>query len=209
MDSTTPATALPGGTRPGGRSARVRTQVLEATGRLLVEQGYDALTVDSVAEAAGVHRTTVYRRWRDVGGLLADLLEAAADDTWRPADTGSLEGDLTAMNREVLDAVSAEPSLTTALIAASFRSAEAARALRAFWEDRYARSAEVVTRAVERGEAPPGTAARPLLIAATAPLYQELVLLASPPDPSLPATSARAAALAARAGAFTTPTEGG
>src|SRR5690349_3065438 len=116
MTSTTPASGNSGGSRPGGRSARVRAQVLEATGRRLVEQGYDALTVDSVAEAAGVHRTTVYRRWRDVGGLLADLLEAAADDSWRPADTGSLAGDLTAMNREIQDAVATEPSLTTALI---------------------------------------------------------------------------------------------
>ncbi|MFF2198625.1 TetR/AcrR family transcriptional regulator [Streptomyces sp. NPDC058157] len=205
MDTTTPASDRSAGSRPGGRSARVRAQVLEATGRRLVEDGYDALTVDRVAEAAGVHRTTVYRRWRDVGGLLADLLEAAADDAWRPADTGSLEGDLTAMNQEVLDALAARPSLTQALIAASFRSAEAARALRAFWEDRYARSAEAVTRAVERGEVPPGTLARPLLVAATAPLYQELVLLGSPPAPTLPATAARAATLAARAGAFTTP----
>ncbi|MEU3406084.1 TetR/AcrR family transcriptional regulator [Streptomyces sp. NPDC006670] len=208
MDNTTPASDRPAGPRPGGRSARVRAQVLEATGRRLAEEGYDALTVDRVAEAAGVHRTTVYRRWRDVGGLLADLLEAAADDAWRPADTGSLEGDLTAMNQEVLDALAARPSLTQALIAASFRSAEAARALRAFWEDRYARSAEAVTRAARRGEVPPGTLARPLLVAATAPLYQELVLLGSPPDPALPAAAARAAALAARAGAFTAPAQG-
>lgn len=205
MTSTNPASDHSGGSRPGGRSARVRAQVLDATGRQLVEQGYDALSVDAVAERAGVHRTTVYRRWRDVGGLLADLLEAAADDTWRPADTGSLEGDLTAMNQEILDSVAAEPSLTTALIAASFRSAEAARALRAFWEDRYARSAEAVDRAVTRGEVPSGTAARPLLVAATAPLYQELVLLGSTPDPALPGLAARAAALAARAGAFVPP----
>ncbi|MFJ5546541.1 TetR/AcrR family transcriptional regulator [Streptomyces sp. NPDC093225] len=197
------------GSRPGGRSARVRAQVLEAAGLQLVEHGYDALTVDAVAERAGVHRTTVYRRWRDVGGLLADLLDSAADDAWRPADTGSLEGDLTAMNQEILEAVVAEPSLTTALVAASFRSAEAARALRAFWAGRYERSAEVVERAGARGEVPPGTVPRPLLVAATAPLFHELVLLGTDPDPALPARAARAAALAARAGAFTGPPPGG
>lgn len=62
--------------RPGGRSARIRAQVLEAVRELLVEQGFDALSVDAVAERAAVHRTTVYRRWRDVGGLLADVLDA-------------------------------------------------------------------------------------------------------------------------------------
>ncbi|MFJ6940722.1 TetR/AcrR family transcriptional regulator [Streptomyces sp. NPDC101132] len=199
MASTTSAS----GSRPGGRSARVRAQVLEATGAQLVEQGYDALTVDAVAERAGVHRTTVYRRWRDVGGLLADLLEAAADDSWEPADTGTLEGDLTALNEEILAGVTADPPLTTALIAASFRSAQAADALRAFWEDRYARCAVVAERAARRGELPAGTRPRDLLVAATAPLYHELVLLGTPPSPRLPATAARAAAAAARAGAFT------
>ncbi|MFB6577874.1 TetR/AcrR family transcriptional regulator [Streptomyces sp. NPDC056402] len=201
MSSTTPAS----GSRPGGRSARVRAQVLEATGAQLVEHGYDSLTVDAVAERAGVHRTTVYRRWRDVGGLLADLLDAAADNAWEPADTGTLEGDLTALNEEILAGVAADPPLTTALIAASFRSAQAARALRAFWEDRYARCAVVAVRAEERGELPPDTRARELLVAATAPMYHELVLLGTAPDPHLPAAAARTAALAARAGAFSGP----
>ncbi|MGW9070847.1 TetR/AcrR family transcriptional regulator [Streptomyces yangpuensis] len=200
-----PTTTSASGSRPGGRSARVRAQVLEATGAQLVEHGYDGLTVDAVAERAGVHRTTVYRRWRDIGGLLADLLDAAGDDGWEPADTGTLEGDLTALNEEILAGVAADPPLTTALIAASFRSAQAARALRAFWEDRYARCAVVVVRAEQRGELPPGARSRELLVAATAPMYHELVLLGTPPDPHLPATAARTAALAARAGAFTGP----
>ncbi|MFD6115390.1 TetR/AcrR family transcriptional regulator [Streptomyces yangpuensis] len=200
-----PTTTSASGSRPGGRSARVRAQVLEATGAQLVEHGYDGLTVDAVAERAGVHRTTVYRRWRDIGGLLADLLDAAGDDGWEPADTGTLEGDLTALNEEILAGVAADPPLTTALIAASFRSAQAARALRAFWEDRYARCAVVVVRAEQRGELPPGTRSRELLVAATAPMYHELVLLGTPPDPHLPSTAARTAALAARAGAFTGP----
>ncbi|MFG2617048.1 TetR/AcrR family transcriptional regulator [Streptomyces sp. NPDC048507] len=194
--------------RTGGRSARVRVQVLEAVGEVLVERGYDALTVDAVADRAGVHRTTVYRRWRDVGGLLADVLDAAADDGWRPADTGSLEDDLAALNEEVYEALrpgsgtGSGGNITTALIAASFRSAEAAGALSRFWEDRYARSAGAVDRAVARGELPPGPDARALLVTATAPLYQELLLLRSAPDPRLPRRAARAASAAARAGAF-------
>ncbi|GLF94886.1 TetR/AcrR family transcriptional regulator [Streptomyces yaizuensis] len=188
--------------RPGGRTARVREQVLDAVSALLVEGGYDALTVDAVAARAGVHRTTVYRRWKDVGGLLADVLDAAGGDGWRPADTGDLTGDLTALNQEILAGLSARPPITEALIAASFRSDEAARALRRFWDDRYERCGAVVERAVRRGELPADTDARRLLVAATAPLYHELVLLRTPPDPELPAQAARSAALAAAAGAF-------
>ncbi|MGP4112270.1 TetR/AcrR family transcriptional regulator [Streptomyces sp. 4N509B] len=195
----TPATAR---RRPGGRSAHVRARVHDALLALLVEQGFDALTVDAVATRARVHRTTVYRRWRDVGGLLADVLDAAGDDDWRPADTGSLRGDLTALNEEVHAALTVEPSVTGALIAASFRSTEAARALRRFWEDRYARCEVIVERAVARGDAPAGSDPRAVLLAATSPVYHHAVLLRTPPEPTLPAVAAHAAAVAATAGAF-------
>lgn len=189
--------------RPGGRSARIRAQVLDAVRDRLVSDGFDALTVDSVAALSGVHRTTVYRRWRDVGGLLADVLDAAGDDTWQPADTGSLESDLAALNHEVQAGLTAQPPVTSALVAASFRSEEAADALTRFWEDRYERCAVVVHRAVARGEIPPGTDARALLVAATAPLYHRLLLLRSPADPRTADQAARTVALAACAGAFT------
>ncbi|MEU8305715.1 TetR/AcrR family transcriptional regulator [Actinomadura sp. NPDC048955] len=191
--------------RPGGRTARTRAQVLDAVRAELGEHGYDGLTMEAVAARAGVHRATVYRRWGDVGGLLADVLDAAGDDDWRPPDTGSLEGDLAALNEEIQTAMAAEPPVMAALIAASFRSGKAARAQRRLWEDRYTRCEIVVGRAVQRGELPPRTDARRLLVAATAPLYHELVLLRTPPDPRLPGQAARAAALAAAAGAFTGP----
>ena len=175
--------------RPGGRTARVREQVIAAVGAQLVDGGYDSLTVDAVAARAGVHRTTVYRRWRDVGGLLADLLDS--DDGWTPPDTGGLEGDLLALNRELYTALTTHPSVPAALIAASFRSAEAAEALRRFWEDRFTSCGAVIGRAVRRGELPPDTDARRVLVAATAPLYHRLLLLRETPDPALPEQAAR------------------
>ncbi|WP_061292974.1 TetR/AcrR family transcriptional regulator [Herbidospora cretacea] len=190
--------------RPGGRTARVRAQVLDAVRAELGEHGFDGLTLESVAARAGVHRATVYRRWGDVGGLLADVLDAAGDDDWQPPDTGSLEGDLTALNEEIQWALTVRPSIMAALIAASFRSEKAAEAQRRLWDDRYAQCEVMVDRAVERGELPPGTDARRLLVAATAPVYHQLVLLRTPPDPRLPADTARTATLAATAGAFTT-----
>ncbi|MGZ0149991.1 TetR/AcrR family transcriptional regulator [Kribbella sp. WER1] len=167
-------------TRPGGRTARVRADVLAAVEAELAEHGYDGLTIDAVAVRSGVHRTTLYRRWKTVPGLLVDLLEAGADDAWTPADTGSLEGDLIAVNREIHAALTARPSVTQAVIAASFRTPEAAEALTRFWKDRYARTALLVRRAVERGEIEAGVDAHQLLLTATAPLYHQLVLLRQP-----------------------------
>ncbi|MEU4321054.1 TetR/AcrR family transcriptional regulator [Nocardia fluminea] len=195
--------APPARSRPGGRTARIRTQVLDAVTAELAEHGYDGLSMDAVAARAGVHRATVYRRWQDVGGLLADLFDAASNQQWDPRDTGSLHGDLAALNHEIQDSFTREPSLAMALIAASFRSEEAARALRRLWDERYTQSEIIVERAIQRGELPSDVDAQALLIAATAPLYHHLVLLRTPPDPHLPDLAATTATLAAGAGAFT------
>jgi AcrR family transcriptional regulator len=176
--------------------------VLKAVEAELAEHGYDGLTIDGVAARSSVHRTTVYRRWGTVAGLLADLLAAGVDDSWVPADTGSLEGDLVKLNREIHDALAVAPSLTVAVIASSFRTPEAADALRAFWEDRYSRSAVVVQRAIDRGEIPPDTGAHRVLMTATAPIYHQLVLLRQPLSRAAAEQYARDSAAAARAGIY-------
>ncbi len=147
---------------------------------LLTEGGYDALSIEAVADRSGVHRTTVYRRWGSVAMLLVDLLDLGTEDDWRPPDTGSLAGDLIAINQQVCDALTADPSPTGAVIAASFRTPEAAEALSRFWADRYRRCTLVVDRAVARGEVPAGTDPHRLLVSATAPLYHLRVLLRQP-----------------------------
>jgi AcrR family transcriptional regulator len=199
MTTADDATPIP---RPGGRTARVRAEVLAAVERELVANGYDNLTIEAVAAASGVHRTTIYRRWGSVSGLLVDLLAAGADDSWEPADTGSLEGDLIRLNREVRDSLAASPSLTAAVIAASFRTPEAAEALTSFWQDRYERSAIAVGRAIDRGEIPPDTDAQRLLLASTSPIYHQLVLLRQPMARAAADRAAKDAAAAARAGVY-------
>ncbi|MFE7746997.1 TetR/AcrR family transcriptional regulator [Nocardia sp. NPDC057455] len=199
----------PGARRPGGRTARIRAQVLEAVSAELTEHGYDAVSIEAVATRSGVHRATVYRRWHDVGGLLADVFDAASQQPWQPRDTGCLRGDLAALNHEIQDSLSEESSIARALIAVSFRSDEAARALRRLWEDRYTQSEIIIQRAIQRGELPPDVDARALLIAATAPVYHHLVLLRTPPDPDLPDHAAVTAALAAASGAFNNPRAAG
>ena len=189
-------------TRPGGRSARVRAEVLAAVRDELTAHGYDGLSVEAVARRSGVHRATVHRRWKDVGGLLADTVMEARDDGWRPPDTGNLTDDLIVLNREVHAAFTEEPSISAALVAASFRSPPAADALGAFWADRYARCLPIVERAVARSEVPPGTDAMRLLIAATAPVYQHLILLRDSPTVQHVDRYAHDAAEAGRAGIY-------
>lgn len=82
------------GSRPGGRSARVRAAVHRAVEELVAEGANDALTIPAVAARAGVHATTVYRRWGSIGELLADVTTSRFSGGIVVPDTGSLRGDL-------------------------------------------------------------------------------------------------------------------
>ena len=98
--ATPPRTATPtgatGAARPGGRSARVVTAVLEATRGELARVGFAALSVERVAELAGVAKTTVYRRWPQKTELVRDaLLQRIQAFSELPEDRGTLLDQLT------------------------------------------------------------------------------------------------------------------
>ncbi|MFI7004699.1 TetR/AcrR family transcriptional regulator C-terminal ligand-binding domain-containing protein [Nocardia sp. NPDC050175] len=82
------------GSRPGGRSARVRAAVHRAIGELITDEAVEPLTIPVVAARAGVHATTVYRRWGSIGDLLADVATSRFSGDIVVPDTGSLRADL-------------------------------------------------------------------------------------------------------------------
>ncbi|HEY4020584.1 MAG TPA: TetR/AcrR family transcriptional regulator [Pseudonocardiaceae bacterium] len=191
-------------TRPGGRTARTRSAVLAATFAELAEHGYAQLTVEQIAQRSGVHKTTVYRRWGGVDGLLVDALGDASTIDWTPQDTGTLLGDLTAIGAELLagftDPVAG--AVPTAVISAAFQSEAAAAALRAFYADRYDRSATVVVRAIERGEIPAGTDGAEVIRACVAPLFHRLFVSREPVEEADVRRAAAAAVAAAKSGVY-------
>lgn len=80
--------------RPGGRSARVRASVHQAVRDLLTDSPPESLTIPVVAARAGVHPTTVYRRWPSLAELLADVAASRFSGDIVVPDTGSLHDDL-------------------------------------------------------------------------------------------------------------------
>lgn len=85
------------------RSATADQAILETTIRLLGEQGYDAMSIEGIAAAAGVGKTTIYRRYpgkRDV--VIAAISTLVATPT-EPPDSGSTREDLVDLIREMLD----------------------------------------------------------------------------------------------------------
>jgi len=60
-------------TRPGrSRSEEARQAILLATRDELAERGYDKLSLDRVAAAAGVGKQTIYRWWSSKAALVAE-----------------------------------------------------------------------------------------------------------------------------------------
>ncbi|NYG56483.1 TetR/AcrR family transcriptional regulator [Nocardioides perillae] len=70
-------------------------EVLDAALDVLVEVGYDRLTMDAVATRARASKATLYRRWAGKAALVTDAL-AAARGPLVTSDTGTLRGDLLA-----------------------------------------------------------------------------------------------------------------
>ncbi|WP_240809928.1 TetR/AcrR family transcriptional regulator [Actinomadura sp. WMMA1423] len=195
----------PGTVRPGGRTARVRDAVREATLAELSDRGYQGLTVEGVAARSGVHKTTVYRRWGSADGLVADALDRAAAEPWPIPDTGSLADDLRALARLVADGFAdpVEGPIARAFVLAPAQSGDAARSLHSFFARRHEQAAVIARRAVERGEVPEGTDAAEVVRVAVAPLYYRLFITGEPADGRAADRAAAAACAAARAGALT------
>ncbi|NED13128.1 TetR/AcrR family transcriptional regulator [Streptomyces sp. SID9124] len=150
--------------RPG-KGPRAAEAIFDATLRLLAERGYAGLTVEAVAQEAGVNKTTIYRWWPSKAPLLRTaLLRARVLDIEIP-DTGSLRGDLIALAEQVTELVT---GVRTRAIVRALASGtglpddELAALARDFFADRFSREQPVFARAAARGELPPG--ADPMLL---------------------------------------------
>lgn len=99
------AQAIPIKKRPPGRprSERARSRILRAAAALLVTQGPRRMSIEAVADKAGVSKATIYRWWESKGELALDALvgELVAKMKDVP-DTGSVEGDLRGYIRTVV-----------------------------------------------------------------------------------------------------------
>jgi AcrR family transcriptional regulator len=173
--------------RPGGRSARVRQSTLDATLALLGEGGLDELTVADVAARAGVHETSIRRRWRTKESLICDALLNHSEQHLPIPDTGSLREDLAAFAGELVTYL-ATP-LGRALLHAMATTSEdpaLAEARSAFWQARYELASAMIERAVARGELPATVDGRLALEALIAPLNFRTLVTDEPLDGGLP-----------------------
>ena len=71
-----------------------RRRVLAATVELIDRIGYRSVTIDAVARASGVSKSTIYRHWSSRQALVLDAFTSDTDESTEVADTGDAIADL-------------------------------------------------------------------------------------------------------------------
>jgi len=147
-----------GPTRGRPRSDRVEQSILKAASALLVERGFDAMTIEDVAARAGVGKSSIYRRWSTKGTLALDAFLVDFLTQQPPVNNGDLEVDL----REALTlwtaAVVGTP--TGRALVGLVAEAQTDSDLASGWTERVMKPVReqhrtMVERAIERGEIAP------------------------------------------------------
>ncbi len=141
------------------RSEKAQKAILAAAIELLLEHGLHAMSMDAVAERAGVSKATIYRWWPSKELLALDALatewQLIAPEATR--DTGSLRGDLLARLRPWLRLLRDKPygRVVAGLVATAQADAEFAELyLERFVRPRRDAMRPILLRAIDRGEIP-------------------------------------------------------
>lgn len=139
-------------------STASRRALLDAAAMLLDDRGAGQLTVAAVTAQSGVAKTTLYRHFGSLDGLVFTLIgERVAQD---PApDTGSLAGDLRAVVRAYLDRFD-DPLGRELFVWMLDHALSSSAGAAAFSRTRFESdgpTATVLRRAIERGEIPSDT----------------------------------------------------
>jgi AcrR family transcriptional regulator len=162
------------------RSEKAQKAILAAAIDLLLEHGLHAMSMDAVAERAGVSKATIYRWWPSKELLALDALatewQVTAPDATR--DTGSLRGDLLARLRPWLRQLRDKPygRVVAGLVATAQADAEFAELyLERFVRSRRDAMRPVLLRAIDRGEIPANIDLEVALDLIYGPIYHRML----------------------------------
>lgn len=137
------------------RGAALEAAILDAGWDQLIEAGYSSFTFEAVAERAKTGKTAIYRRWPDKEALLLAIVAGRGLGTrFEVPDTGSLREDVLGLMRSLNRLGDSGAALLSTMLGAYFDETKPTLAqLRTqLLGDRSVAMAEVVRRAIERGE---------------------------------------------------------
>jgi AcrR family transcriptional regulator len=76
------------------RSRQTNKAILKAAAEIVIASGLAEMTIEGVADRAGVGKASIYRRWPSKGALAFDAVVDTILTAEPTPDTGSLDGDL-------------------------------------------------------------------------------------------------------------------
>ena len=168
------------------RIRRTRDAVLPAALSVLADRGFANFTMEGVAEAAGVAKSTVYRYWPTKLSLLRDALEGLN----RQPDATVQAGPARARIERLLEHLAAAlgDSLLSACIPALIEAAEhhpeVAGFLHQYSDRRRATLSGAIRKGIEAGELPAHLDPELASLALSGPLFYRRLMTATPLPPA-------------------------
>ncbi|MEV8371927.1 TetR/AcrR family transcriptional regulator [Kribbella sp. NPDC056861] len=178
-------------TRGRPRDTAIEGKVLAAAAEELRQGGYDGLSIDRVAERAGVAKTTLYRRWASKAELVVALIGNLRQDVpFEPS--GDPRRDLTELVTAIAATLTATPTTLIAdLAAAAAREPRVGESVRALWAERHRAVTAVVAHAQEAGLVLSHVSPAVLVDQLVGPLYYRLLVTGEPLSPDYARTLVR------------------
>ena len=140
---------------PGAsRRARTNERLRVAVRQQLIQRGYASVTIEGVAAAAGVAKTTIYRRWASKAEMVFELA-IHQDAEVQPVDTGNLEDDVFVLAHRAVSLITSDLGrlVLPGLLAEMSSDAVLAERLRTIFVDAAKADIDAVfARALARGE---------------------------------------------------------
>jgi AcrR family transcriptional regulator len=139
----------------GRRSERARRAILQSAWALFDRVGLRALTIEAIADDAGVGKATIYRWWPNKAAVVMDAMLQEMDATLAFPDTGSAREDLRLQMIAVIELLTQTRAgrAYRALVVESQHDAALAEALgERYIAGRRAAAAVAFERGIQRGE---------------------------------------------------------
>jgi AcrR family transcriptional regulator len=186
------------------RSRNTDKAILKAASEIVIASGLAEMTIEGVAERAGVGKASIYRRWPSKGALAFDAVVDTILTAEPTPDKGSLEGDLVHVAESWVRLANMRRVGRT--LAHFIAEAQSDPDLAVAWRERFVdriRTARrpIIERAIARGEIPAGSDPELIMDLLYGPLYHRYLNRHLPLDESFARDVARMVAAAALNGA--------
>lgn len=136
------------------RDLEADKRILASATELILECGFDDMTIDEVASRASVGKATVYRRWARKEDLALAAMAELYDQEFYQPDTGTLHGDLLEVYAAIVTFTNSEAgkAYVRTAVTESMRDQRIRALYRAAQDRASTHTYQMFARALDRGE---------------------------------------------------------